>query len=86
VHLSTAGADVYSTVPGGYDSYSGTSMAAPGVAGDLAFLKGFRPNLTSTQIVDLFKKYTLPDPDSMGKVNFHGRPDVFSAFEHLLKP
>ena len=33
VELAAPGTDVYSTVPGGYDTYSGTSMACPHVSG-----------------------------------------------------
>ncbi len=37
-HLSAPGVDIYSTVAGGYNSRSGTSMAAPHVAGAVAYL------------------------------------------------
>ena len=54
VDLGAPGSDIYSTVPGGgFDSYSGTSMASPHVAGVCALVKAHRPSLTHEQIRDL---------------------------------
>jgi len=45
-------AGIYSTVPGGYDHYHGTSMAAPQVSGALAALKSMFPNLGFQDVRD----------------------------------
>lgn len=56
--IAAPGTDIYSTVPtsvnsSGYDTYSGTSMAAPHVSGALAVLKQKWPNLSAAQLVDI---------------------------------
>lgn len=55
--ISAPGSGIYSTVDtvGGdtYDTYNGTSMAAPHVTGALAILAQQFPNLTSTELVTL---------------------------------
>lgn len=52
--VAAAGVDIYSTVPGNqYAAYSGTSMAAPQVAGLLGLMKSLRPGLTAKEAFDL---------------------------------
>jgi subtilisin len=51
VELAAPGSDVYSTIPGGYDTFSGTSMACPhvsGAAGQLMANGGSNSNARST--------------------------------------
>lgn len=52
--ISAHGGEITSAVPGGYDVYSGTSMAAPNMAGAIAllrqYLKEANPSLTGTAL------------------------------------
>lgn len=52
VDVFAPGVDIYSTVMGGdqYDSYPGTSMAAPMVSGVAAILRSYFPDLSAEQV------------------------------------
>lgn len=52
VDIAAPGSNIRSTVPGGgYDFYSGTSMAAPHVAGSLALLASVNPHATGSELL-----------------------------------
>ncbi|MEM6841045.1 MAG: S8 family peptidase [Bacteroidota bacterium] len=54
VDVFAPGVDVFSTTPNqGYESLSGTSMAAPVTAGVAALLMSYYPELTATQVRDI---------------------------------
>ena len=51
VQIAAPGTDIWSTLPGGgHGSASGTSMAAPSVAGAAALIKGVHPEYTVAQL------------------------------------
>ena len=50
VDLIAPGKCIWSTVPGGYKYSSGTSMAAPHVAGAVALLRATRPSLSPAEV------------------------------------
>ncbi len=71
--ISAPGVDVLSTVPGsGYDSFSGTSMATPYVAGVAALLRSVDANMS----VDTVRQRLMDSADDLGAP---GYDTVFGA-------
>jgi len=66
VDLAAPGMDILSTIPGGgYEKYSGTSMAAPHVTGAAALILSQQPNLTPEKL----KNRILTTVDSLASLN-----------------
>lgn len=53
VDVFAPGVDIYSTYPGGYKIWSGTSMAAPVVAGVAALIREYYPKLSAVQVKEI---------------------------------
>ncbi len=79
VHLAAPGVNIYSSVLGGYDTWSGTSMATPHVAGVAALLASHEPNLTNVQLKQRLLSTTHSLPELSGKVSTGGLINAFNA-------
>jgi subtilisin family serine protease len=83
VDLAAPGQSIYSTIPGGYGYKSGTSMAAPHVAGVVALLAGKYPGLTPAQRISIIANATRKLPSLVGMTATGG---LLNAYQALLAP
>jgi len=82
VDIAAPGAEIYSSLLNdGYGFRSGTSMAAPHVAGAAALLKGYRPDLTALEIKDIILSSAVNVPALYGKVLTGGMLNVNAMFD-----
>ena len=70
--LSAPGVSIYSALPGNsYDSWDGTSMASPIVAGCVALMKSKNSALTTGDIIRILQDAGIPSPSDVANiVNF----------------
>ena len=81
VHVAAPGNDIVSTTPKDtYDTFSGTSMAAPHVAGAAAMLRSEFPFLTALDVKRTIMNSAAFDSDLEGFVVTDGLLDLQAAF------
>jgi subtilisin family serine protease len=86
VDLGAPGTAIVSTVPNGYASYSGTSMAAPHVTGAIALCASLDPSLTAKQLrAEVFSTVT-PTSSLAGVTATGGRLDVGTLAQKCAPP
>jgi cell wall-associated protease len=82
VDVFAPGVDILSTTPdGGYERFSGTSMASPVAAGLAALIRSYYPELSASQVRDIIMESTIPVE---GKVKKPGASDMVS-FDELCQ-
>lgn len=87
VHLGAPGQAIFSTVRNaGYQNMSGTSMAAPHVAGAAALLLARNPRLRPEEMIDILMRTTDPLPSLAETTISGGRLNVRAALEATLPP
>ena len=79
VDIAAPGKDIYSTVIDGYDSYNGTSMATPHVAGVAALIRGNNKRLNYGQIKRIIFNSVDKKSSLKGKVSTGGRLNAAKA-------
>ena len=83
VDVFAPGGDIYSTTPtNDYESFGGTSMASPGVAGIAALIRSYYPNLKASQVKDIILNSGLA---LTTKVIVGGDPNNVKPFSVLSK-
>src|SRR5690606_38678418 len=86
VHLAAPGVEIYSTIPGGYAAWSGTSMATPHVSGVAALLKAAEPNLTCSEIKERMLATSRPLGTLRGKIQTGGVVNACCAVANEAAP
>lgn len=82
VDLAAPGVDIVSTTPGGFATYSGTSMATAFVSGTVSLLAGLRPDLSASQLVDRVRTAVKPLPALAGKTVSGGVVDPYEVLKN----
>lgn len=86
VDVAAPGVNIYSTIPGGFDSWSGTSMATPHVTGVAALLKSKNPSMTYADIKARIINTARPLGTLRGKVLSGGMVNAYHALLNTAPP
>lgn len=87
VDVAAPGQNILSSTPGGnYESWSGTSMAAPFVAGAAALVTGQNPALTPIEIKDRIKRTSSPLLALRNKISSGGTLNLLNTVLNQASP
>lgn len=85
VDVAAPGVDIVSTTPGGYSSYSGTSMATPHVAGLAALVHHMLGNASAQEVIQKIYDNVRPVGSLSGAVNTGGVIDAEKTLNDLFQ-
>lgn len=87
VHVAAPGVNVYSSVTKGrYDSWSGTSMAAPHVTGVAVLLASNEPQMTGLELKERILATVRPLSAARGKTSTGGLVSAYNALTNTVAP
>jgi subtilisin family serine protease len=87
VHVGAPGVNITSsTAAGGYDTWSGTSMATPHVSGIASLLLSHEPNLSNVELKARIIATARPATALKGKVRSGGMANAFLALTNTTPP
>lgn len=87
VHVGAPGVNVYSSINGGgYDSWSGTSMATPHVSGIAGLLAANEPGLTGVEMKTRIMATAQRLPGLIGKTKTGGLANAYTALTNAVTP
>jgi subtilisin family serine protease len=82
VDLAAPGVNIFSTIPHGFATYSGTSMATPYVSGVVSLVAGQNPGLSAVGLVQRVLATVKPLPSLAGKTVSGGMVDAYYALTY----
>lgn len=86
VDVAAPGVNIYSTIPGGFDAWSGTSMATPHVSGVAVLLLAKEPNLSLADLRERIIKTARPLAALNRKVASGGLVNAYHALTNTMPP
>lgn len=84
VHVAAPGVNILSTIRTGYDSWSGTSMAAPHVSGIAVLLASENPNMSGVEMKERIISTSQPVAGMKSRVSSGGIANAYNTLTNAL--
>ncbi|MFP5518619.1 MAG: S8 family serine peptidase [Bdellovibrionia bacterium] len=86
VHVGAPGVNILSTTTSGFDSWSGTSMAAPHVSGIAVLLASTNPQMSGVEMKERITRTAVSIPGLRGKVKSGGIANAYTTLTNTQAP